>query len=90
MSGTAYCGTAERIRNHEAILIQDPRDHEEIGRALQALRDRDRRQQLAAKGQRLARQLTWEDTVKATLEAYERVTDGVARRSSGSRKVEPV
>jgi UDP-glucose:(heptosyl)LPS alpha-1,3-glucosyltransferase len=90
MSGTAYCGTAERIRDNEAILLQDPRNDEEIGQALARLLDREVRQELAAKGQRLARRLTWEETVNATVEAYARVSDGIARRSNGSRKAEPV
>ncbi len=70
MSCPKYAGTAELIRNGEALILQDPKDSNEIANALRRLMDDSYREELKEKGRRLAEKLTWERTTEATLSAY--------------------
>ncbi len=73
MSASTYNGTAELIRQGEAVILSNPHDPEEIAGALRALMDSHVRQQVAAKGQQLVRQLTWDNTAAVTAAAYQDV-----------------
>jgi glycosyltransferase involved in cell wall biosynthesis len=58
----------------EAGLLCAPGDDEGLARAMQAvLTDEGLRQSLVEKGLARARQFTWEETARKTLEVYERV-----------------
>lgn len=73
MSAASYCGTAEHVRNHEAIIVSDPRDSQEIARAIEALLDRTVRLEYARKGRELGRTLSWEHTTAITMEAFAKI-----------------
>jgi glycosyltransferase involved in cell wall biosynthesis len=73
MSAASYCGTAEHVRNHEAIIVSDPRDSQEIARAIETLLDRTVRLEYARKGRELGRTLGWEHTTAITMEAFAKI-----------------
>ncbi len=70
MSRSPFCGTAEHIRQDEAIILQDPTNIDELVAAIGQGMDQESRIQLQKKGQCLAQTLSWEKTTAATLEAY--------------------
>lgn len=70
MSSSAYNGSAELIRQEEAVILSNPHDPEEIASALLKLMNSHVRQQVAEKGQQLVRQLTWDKTAAVTEAAY--------------------
>lgn len=72
-SCAAYNGCAETIREGEALLLEHPQDPQEIADALSLLIDDDYRHDLARRGRKLARYITWENTAKQTLAAYQAV-----------------
>lgn len=73
MSASEYNGSAELVRNGEAVLLSDPHDPQEIANALMKLTDSRVRNELAEKGRRLVRQFTWDKTAAETLSAYRAV-----------------
>ena len=70
MSCSKYAGTAELIRNGEALILENPKDAQEIANALRRLMDESYREELKEKGRRLAATLTWEKTTEDTLSTY--------------------
>ena len=82
MSASDFNGSAELIRNREALLLSDPRNPQEIANALMSLTDRPVRQALAEKGRQLVRQFTWDKTAAETLSAYR----AVIQRREGQRR----
>jgi len=70
MSGSEFNGSAELIRNGEAVLLTEPRNPQEISSALLNLTDGLVRRKLADKGRQLVRQFTWDKTAEETLSAY--------------------
>jgi UDP-glucose:(heptosyl)LPS alpha-1,3-glucosyltransferase len=70
MSCPRYCGTAEHIKNGEALILKNPKDPNEIAEALQRLMDESFRNELRLKGQALASKLTWDETTANTLSTY--------------------
>lgn len=70
MSVTPYCGTAEHITQGEAILLNDPRDTEELSEAIMRLADPEIRKVISEKGRKLATSISWEQTTKKTFDAY--------------------
>ena len=81
MSASDFNGSAELIRNGEALLLSNPHAPREIADALMKLTDSRARQELAEKGCQLVRQLTWDKTAAETLSAYR-----VAIERKGVRK----
>jgi UDP-glucose:(heptosyl)LPS alpha-1,3-glucosyltransferase len=75
MSCSKYAGTAELIKNGEALILQDPKDSNEIANALRRLMDESYREELKQKGRRLAEELTWERTTEDTLSTYYEVLE---------------
>jgi len=73
MSRSPYCGTAEHIRNGEAIILRDPRDDNELLTAIRQGMNEKCRRQLQEKGQQLAKNLSWERTTAQTLDAYHQI-----------------
>jgi UDP-glucose:(heptosyl)LPS alpha-1,3-glucosyltransferase len=73
MSSSPYNGTAELIRQGEAVILSNPQDPEEIAAVLLTLMNPHIRQQVAEKGQQLVRQLTWDKTAAVTAAAYQDV-----------------
>lgn len=69
-SSSLYAGSSERIKNGEALIVNDPSNPEEIAAALEALLDEDYRTNLAQKGRQLAKNLTWEITTAEILSTY--------------------
>lgn len=70
LSSTDYAGCAELINHGEALILENPRDAEEIAEALRKLMDKTYRLELSEKGRRIAEALTWERTTDETLSAY--------------------
>ncbi len=77
MSNVPWCGTAEHVKNDEAIILGDPRDPEEIKKAIIRLLNDDEREKISSRGRDLARSITWEATTAATMTAFNEV---LARR----------
>ncbi len=82
MSGSKYAGTAELIRNGEALILEDPEDAKEIAHALRRLMEGGYRKELGEKGRQLAETLTWERTTEATLSTYYEV---LGRKQSNTK-----
>lgn len=70
MSCSQYCGTAEHIKNEEALLLKNPRDPNEMAKALSRLMDEGYKNELGLRGQALALKLTWDKTTANTLSTY--------------------
>jgi UDP-glucose:(heptosyl)LPS alpha-1,3-glucosyltransferase len=75
ISSSRYAGSAERIKDGEAIILENPDQPGNIADALSRLFDGDLRKELGAKGRELARHLTWEQTTEDTLDAYYRIME---------------
>jgi UDP-glucose:(heptosyl)LPS alpha-1,3-glucosyltransferase len=75
ISCSKYAGTAELIKNGEALILQEPKDSNEIANALRRLMDESYREELKEKGRRLAEELTWERTTEDTLSTYYEVLE---------------
>jgi glycosyltransferase involved in cell wall biosynthesis len=75
ISSSRYAGSAERIKDEEAIILENPDQPGNIADALFRLFDGDLRKELGAKGRELARHLTWEQTTKDTLDVYYRMVN---------------
>jgi glycosyltransferase involved in cell wall biosynthesis len=73
MSSSEFNGSAELVRNGEALILSDPSDPREIAAALTKLMDTQSRAALSEKGRQLVRQLTWDKTAADTLSAYQDV-----------------
>lgn len=84
MSSSQYNGSAELIKNEEALILSDPQDPQEIAAALMRLTDSRFRKELAEKGRRLVSQLTWEQTATDTLAAYRDVLRRQSLRSEAT------
>ncbi|MFO0708112.1 MAG: glycosyltransferase family 4 protein [Nitrospira sp.] len=70
MSASAYNGSAELIREGEAVLLSDPRNPQEIVDTLTRLMDRQVRDTLARNGCQAARRWSWDQAAAETLAAY--------------------
>jgi UDP-glucose:(heptosyl)LPS alpha-1,3-glucosyltransferase len=70
MSSSEFNGSAELVRNGEALILSDPTNPQEIAAILMTLMDGQTRAELAEKGRQLVRQITWEKTTADTLSAY--------------------
>ncbi len=75
ISSSRYAGSTERIKDREAIILENPDQPENIADALSGLMDGDLRKELGAKGRELARHLTWDQTTKDTLDVYYRILE---------------
>lgn len=75
MSCSKYAGTAELIKNGEALILENPKEAQEIANALLRLMDESYRKELKEKGRRLAETLTWEKTAEDTLSTYYEVLE---------------
>jgi len=76
MSDTKWCGTAEHVKDDEAVILRDPRDSGEIARAIDRLADPEVRRGYAERGRNLGRTLGWEHTTEITLDVFDRVLRG--------------
>lgn len=71
VSNAHYCGFSEHLANNEAILINNPKDAQEIAQHINhLLSDSQLRYTLAEKGNNKAMMITWENTLQQTLIAY--------------------
>lgn len=70
ISNSKYAGSAEKIKQSEAILLDNPKDTNEIAESIDRLRDDDIRIKIGHRGRELAREFTWEKTTKETLDVY--------------------
>ena len=73
MSSSTYAGSAELIKNNEAILLEHPEKPVDIANSINRLMDEEYRSELGRRGQGLAAQLTWGKTTKDTLDVYKRI-----------------
>lgn len=84
MSASDFNGSAELIRNGEALLLSDPKDPREIADALMKLTDSRIRHELADKGRQLVRGFTWDKTAADTLSAYRAVMQRKGEQSQAT------
>jgi len=73
ISNAEYAGCAELIKNDEALLLNDPKNPNEIADAINALMDERKRIELGQKGRQLAENLTWDKTTEDTLAVYNKI-----------------
>ncbi len=85
MSSPEYAGSAEHIKNGEALLLENPDDPLEIKKCLYKLMDQNYRMSLSEKGYKLTRKLTWEKTTEDTLDVFYTVLNLREGKSSISK-----
>ncbi|MDB9823346.1 glycosyltransferase family 4 protein [Deltaproteobacteria bacterium] len=73
ISSSRYAGSAEKVRDGEALILEHPDQPRDIADALSGLMDKSKRTSLGAKGRELAKQLTWDKTTEDTLTVYYRI-----------------
>jgi UDP-glucose:(heptosyl)LPS alpha-1,3-glucosyltransferase len=73
ISSSRYAGSAERINDGEALILENPDQPRHIADALSRLMDGNLRKELGIKGQELAKHLTWDQTTEDTLNVYHRI-----------------
>ncbi|MEQ1794654.1 MAG: glycosyltransferase family 4 protein [Nitrospira sp.] len=85
MSSSEFNGSAELVRNGEALILSHPDDPHEIAAALTKMMDAQSRAALAEQGRQLVHQFTWEKTTADTVAAYHAVirTRRMCRQASG-------
>ncbi len=72
MSCERYTGTAEHVKNGEAILLEDPKDPSEIAQAIERLMEPAVRKEYADKGRKLVGALSWDRTAEVVMAALEK------------------
>jgi UDP-glucose:(heptosyl)LPS alpha-1,3-glucosyltransferase len=73
ISSSIYAGSAEHIKNGEALILNFPDQPGEVAEALSRLLDKNLRADIGAKGRELAKGLTWDKTTQETLAVYHRI-----------------
>ena len=71
MSCGRYTGTAEHVKNGEAILLEDPKDPAELAQAIERLMEPAVRKEYADKGRELVKSLSWDRTAEVVMTALE-------------------
>lgn len=79
VSSGKFTGAAELVRNGEAILLENPRDANELAGAVARLMDAGTRKEFAEKGRRLTRELSWDRTAGVVLSALEKAAAELGR-----------
>ena len=75
ISNKKFCGFSEHLNNNEALLLENPRDEDELSSKINYLyKDTDKRNMLAQNGFEKVGKITWEITLKNTLDAYNSIT----------------
>jgi UDP-glucose:(heptosyl)LPS alpha-1,3-glucosyltransferase len=72
LSNARMTGVAEHVQDGEAILLGDPKNALELAQAIRSLKDPAARMAYAARGLRLVRRITWDETARQTLDSYRR------------------
>ncbi len=74
-SSPSYCGAAELIKhNHSGLLLQNPRNPEEIAQKINLLLEKPNlRRKLARNARKKAEKYTWKKTAKEFLKVFEKV-----------------
>lgn len=75
ISSSNYAGSAEHIKNGEALILNNPDQPREVADSLSRLMDESIRKDLGEKGLELARHLTWKKTTEDTLAVYHRILE---------------
>jgi len=74
VSSSKYCGFSEHLSNEEVIILEDPKNSEEISKNIKLLSNQsDFRKKIAKNGLEKSRQINWKATTNATLDAYRKV-----------------
>jgi glycosyltransferase involved in cell wall biosynthesis len=73
ISSPIYAGSAEHIKNGEALILESPDQPGEVADALSRLQDKNLRADIGTKGRELIKGLTWNKTTQDTLAAYHRI-----------------
>ncbi|MBN1626662.1 MAG: glycosyltransferase family 4 protein [Deltaproteobacteria bacterium] len=73
ISSAKYAGSAENIKNEEALILENPDNPQEIADSLAMLMEENFRMNLGLKGRQLAERLTWEKTTEDTMAVYHRI-----------------
>jgi len=72
VSSSKYCGFSEHLSNKEALLIENPRDAQEIKTLIKKIyKNPDLRKSLSKNALRIVKQINWEESLKQTVKAYE-------------------
>lgn len=75
LSCREYAGTAEHVKDGEALILNDPKDPREIAECLSRMTSEDFRRELGEKGRQLAKKLTWEKATQETLDVYREILE---------------
>ena len=81
LSKPDYCGASGHVKNKEALIIENPRDHQEIAKIIRQFMDKEVRKNFGEKGRELVKELTWEKTTMATLSCYAKTIRDKYQRS---------
>jgi len=73
ISSSKYAGSAEQIKDGEALILENPDKPQDIADALSRLMDKGLRIDLGAKGREIAKRMTWDKTAGDTMAVYERI-----------------
>lgn len=74
MSGPKFCGFSEHLNNNEALLLDNPKDFNELSSKISSLVNNEPlRSQLAYNGYNKSTEITWDLTLENTLQAYKKI-----------------
>jgi UDP-glucose:(heptosyl)LPS alpha-1,3-glucosyltransferase len=73
ISSSKYAGSAEIIRDGEALILDNPENPLDIAKKLLSIMDKDKRIEFGRKGRELTKKLTWDKTTEDTLAVYEKI-----------------
>jgi UDP-glucose:(heptosyl)LPS alpha-1,3-glucosyltransferase len=74
VSSAQYCGFSEHLSNDETLILENPEDSNIIKEQIQKLYDNKLlRVNLSEKGLQKSRKISWDSTLKSTIQAYKQI-----------------
>lgn len=73
VSNKNYCGVSEHLTSQEALILENPRDAKELSEKILLLLNENIRQNIAEYGFQKSQKITWDNTLKQTLKAYQKI-----------------
>jgi len=74
VSSAKYCGFSEHLNGDNALIISNPKDLNELAKYIKILYSQvELRDKIAENGLQKSQTISWENTTKNTLDAYEKI-----------------
>ena len=74
VSSAEYCGLSEHLNGDNALIISNPKDSNELAKYIKTLYSQvELRDKIAENGLQKSQTISWENTTKNTLDAYEKI-----------------